>query len=980
VAVFSNGNPVGIIQITGFNGGLSGTHAANIGFPYKVYIPKEFLVTGANILRIEKLGHPYGATTTDYNYLDFIFDYLELDSLSAPATEPLHGRLTYLGAQDGGPKISGTQTLGDPYWLEWLGVAYSGNPQRAGFGDAAEWQQPDRLNWIKMLKSMNMRVVMDYLDQTVDTDSTNGVLIPALQTDINNFWGLYGSYFQFYELANEPCNYYSDGPNGNSLIALEAIANYMNSSLTTWKGQGGIVEAPGYTYGGSVGSPAGWDATTSNRQNLEYAVSQCQASGGHCYAGSYYEASGGNLAETYATYSGTNPLMLNGYPVPMVVTELGMNTGQAGSYPNGSDAGVSFSALSLDSSNCNASVFDREIRAHLAIADYSIIYAAVASDDYGMCTETVWDDPSTWQANPWMTQPDVYRLTIFRQYALAYATHGAPLPYTYLQVDGTNGANGQLVYFRAVDTSKLPPLPVSGATSNKILLNFVNFDRIPHTMQIQVTMPVAGTYTGERFGADNTYAAAHSDVSLTASPTITITESLPARGSVQYILTPPAGVIGYWQFTEGSGTTTADYSGNGENGTLKNSPTWISGVFGDALSFNGASSYVDLGNTSATGPLKPALPVTVSAWIKPTSAGQSAAIFAADRGDSGKYAGYNLQVSSGVLSCGYGDGTGGGSSTYRRTKTGTTSLSAGQWYHVAGVIQGATNMNLYVNGVDDGGSYSGSGGVMAYTTTSSKIGASSGSGYFSGGIDDVRVDNTVLSSTAVGLLAKPPVGCWRFDEGTGSAASDSGTAGIAGTLVSSPTWTGGWFGNALSFNGVNTYVNLNDASTSSPLKPALPISVSAWIMLTSTGQSAAIFNADRGDSSKYAGYNLALASGVLSCGYGDGTGGGTSTYRRTKIGTTVLAAGQWYHVAGVIQGGTNMSLYVNGVDDGGTYSGSGGTMGYTTTSSKIGGGNGNAGTGFVNGTIDDVRVYKRVLSPGEVETLSEDDDGLIAPE
>jgi hypothetical protein len=94
----------------------------------------------------------------------------------------------------------------------------------------------------------------------------------------------------------------------------------------------------------------------------------------------------------------------------------------------------------------------------------------------------------------------------------------------------------------------------------------------------------------------------------------------------------------------------------------------------------------------------------------------------------------------------------------------------------------------------------------------------------------------------------------------------------------------------------------------------------------------------------------------------------------------VLAAGQWYHVAGVIQGGTNMSLYVNGVDDGGTYSGSGGTMGYTTTSSKIGGGNGNAGTGFVNGTIDDVRVYKRVLSPGEVETLSEDDDGLIAPE
>jgi hypothetical protein len=758
VAVFSNGNPVGIIQIGGLNfaGALTGTHAANIGFPYKVYIPKEFLVSGTNVLRIEKIGHPYGGTTTDYNWLGFIFDYMELDALSAPATEPLHGRVSYLGVQRDGFDITTTQTAFDPFWLQWVGVAYSGNPQRAGFFRNVSYLQPDRLNWLKMLKSLNMRVVMDDFTLTTDSDVSGGVLIPADQTSISNFWGLYGSYFEFYELSNEPCQSFSN----ESFAAMKAIANYINSPSIrpSW---GGKVTAPGYAYGGNSGSPTNWDANTADRQNLEYNVSQCQASGGHSYAGSYYQATGGNLGETNATYVGSHPLMLTGFPVPMVVTEFGMNTGQAGTYPNGNDAGVSFSALSLDSSNCNASVFDRQLRAFLALSDYNICYVAFNSGDFNLLSGTL-SDTSTWTANPWKTQPDTYRLDIFRQYALAYATHGAPLPYTYVNVDGTNGANGQLVYFRAVDTSKLPPLPVSGATSNQILLNFVNFDRIPHTMQVQVTMPAAGSYSGERIGPDHTYSAAVSSATLTAYPTVTLTETLQARQSVQYILTAgagqvePAGLVGYWPFSEGSGTTTIDTSGNGENGALYNTLWTTSGLLGDALNYNGTNSYVDLGNASSTGPLKPALPVTVSAWIELTGSHQSATIFNADRGDSGKYAGYNLGMSSGTLSCGYGDAMGGGTSTYRRTKIGTTLLTAGQWYHVAAVIQGATNMNLYVNGVDDGGNYSGSGGSMGYSTTSSKIGGgngNSGTGFVNGTIDEVQVYNIALSATAVAALA-----------------------------------------------------------------------------------------------------------------------------------------------------------------------------------------------------------------------------------
>ena len=75
--------------------------------------------------------------------------------------------------------------------------------------------------------------------------------------------------------------------------------------------------------------------------------------------------------------------------------------------------------------------------------------------------------------------------------ALAYATHGAPLPYTYTNPDEVRD---RLVYFRAVDTSALPPLRGSGGEADKVLLSFVNFSREPQTLGVRVTMPREGVY------------------------------------------------------------------------------------------------------------------------------------------------------------------------------------------------------------------------------------------------------------------------------------------------------------------------------------------------------------------------------------------------------------------------------------------------------------------------------------------------------
>ena len=65
------------------------------------------------------------------------------------------------------------------------------------------------------------------------------------------------------------------------------------------------------------------------------------------------------------------------------------------------------------------------------------------------------------------------------------------------------------------------------------------------------------------------------------------------------------------------------------------------------------------------------------------------------------------------LAVAFGDGTG-SSTSDRRTKRGTTTIGADTWYHVAGIIRGAVDMDLYINGQPEPGSYSGGGESVNY--------------------------------------------------------------------------------------------------------------------------------------------------------------------------------------------------------------------------------------------------------------------------
>jgi hypothetical protein len=79
----------------------------------------------------------------------------------------------------------------------------------------------------------------------------------------------------------------------------------------------------------------------------------------------------------------------------------------------------------------------------------------------------------------------------------------------------------------------------------------------------------------------------------------------------------PAGLVAAYGFDEGSGTTVADASGNGNAGTITGATWTTGGRFGNALLFDGTTSVVTVPDAAS---LRPTTGMTVEAWVYPTVA------------------------------------------------------------------------------------------------------------------------------------------------------------------------------------------------------------------------------------------------------------------------------------------------------------------------------------------------------------------------
>lgn len=171
-----------------------------------------------------------------------------------------------------------------------------------------------------------------------------------------------------------------------------------------------------------------------------------------------------------------------------------------------------------------------------------------------------------------------------------------------------------------------------------------------------------------------------------------------------------------------------------------------------ARDFAGVSDLLGL---PVTAELRPNLPVTISAWIRPDVRVNGGGIFTTNKTTT-QHRGFwfNLSGTAGELEASFGSNGGTASSARRSKVSATAACGAGVWSHVACCIRGAGDMDIYKGGTDAGGSYSGTGGAMGYdTAVAGRIGMV-GNIFFDGRIAEVALWNVSLSATEVGALAK----------------------------------------------------------------------------------------------------------------------------------------------------------------------------------------------------------------------------------
>ena len=208
-------------------------------------------------------------------------------------------------------------------------------------------------------------------------------------------------------------------------------------------------------------------------------------------------------------------------------------------------------------------------------------------------------------------------------------------------------------------------------------------------------------------------------------------------------------LVGWWKF---DGDLT-DASGKGYNGTGVGSPTFTSGIYGQALSLNGTDQRVDLGVGTIQTALEGAPAVTVSAWIYPSLAmGLTALKRFVGIPINGGFVGFEF----GVLDKDLRVGGRSASSDGFLSATATNVVTLGKWQHVVGILSFATNRALiYLNGeqiLNSSLSFNAENWTNATVDTESRIGMTPAifvARHWHGELDNFMIYNRALSASEI---------------------------------------------------------------------------------------------------------------------------------------------------------------------------------------------------------------------------------------
>lgn len=403
---------------------------------------------------------------------------------------------------------------------------------------------------------------------------------------------------------------------------------------------------------------------------------------------------------------------------------------------------------------------------------------------------------------------------------------------------------------------------------------------------------------------------------------------------------PMTGLLAAWHFDENGGTIAHDSEGL-HDGTISGA-TWVPGINGSALDFDGTGGHVQIPNNTQFNPVSDQ--ISFSLWFKMNQVG-----------DEGGFIFQNVKYLIRIDNQGKITFALYTPVWYAVVMDWSTRILDTDWHHVAATYDGAI-MKLYLDGnlMESGNNT----GTLQSSTSDVYIGNQNTIKPFPGIIDEVLMYNYALTETEINqIFTNTPdpgtgsgslISSWNLNENAGTTAID-GTDGNNG-VIEGATWSSGISGSGLTFNGISDNVRILNAQN---LNPTDGLTMMVWAK-TQENKTAKIFQKGDWDGhgigqGKWDGWfaNIRLSDN-------------TSRSLHWEGGLPIL--NEWYHLAMTYDGST-LKFYVNGqLKNSVSVSGS---LKVNTRDMSFGSDNG--AQKFFNGSIDELQFFGTALTQTEIQ-------------
>lgn len=255
------------------------------------------------------------------------------------------------------------------------------------------------------------------------------------------------------------------------------------------------------------------------------------------------------------------------------------------------------------------------------------------------------------------------------------------------------------------------------------------------------------------------------DISYTTEANYTLSDGtkLEVIGGLAKLKGNPSDRHGQWHLNESTGTTVADSSGNGRDGTATNmeNADWVSAHLNNGLIFDGVDEFVNLGNIAD---FERTDSFSFEFWFKTATSGVE--MILSKQLNSGTFRGWNVFIESGMITTALVSDNGASNRLQKKTDS---PFNDGSFHHVVVTYDGSSTLAGLLIYMD--------GSLAATTNITDNLSATishagdtqmSGRGganvVFTGTLDEVVIYNEEVSAVNVAL---------RYNSGVGTEEAGS---------------------------------------------------------------------------------------------------------------------------------------------------------------------------------------------------------------